>query len=88
MLVFFLHLPKSHSVNERLYFVKFSARVRSSPIKSLYLFIMKNFFNITRLQNALLATLKSIFNMDKQAMSMVTIKVEKQKSPFHFLDKK
>lgn len=48
---------------------------------------MKEFLNIAQLQNSILTALKSIFNMDTQAMSVVRIKVEKQKSPFDHLQK-
>lgn len=49
---------------------------------------MKEFLNIVQLQNAVLTALKSIFNMENQAMSAVWIKAENKKSPFDHLKRK
>jgi hypothetical protein len=49
---------------------------------------MKETLDITQLQNTVLNILKSIFNMENQAMSTILIKVEKRKSPFDHLQKK
>lgn len=49
--------------------------------------MMKEFLNISQLQKTIATALKAIFNMDKQAMSVVRIKVEKQKGPFDHLKK-
>lgn len=51
---------------------------------------MKENFNIAALLASGLTALKSIFNMEQQAMSVVRIKVQKPplKSPNHYLQKK
>lgn len=51
---------------------------------------MRENFNITALLTSALTALKAIFNMEKQSMSMVTVKVQKQplKSPHHYLHRK
>jgi hypothetical protein len=51
---------------------------------------MKETNNIEKLLTTVLAALKSIFNMEQQAMSVVCIKVQNQsiKSPHHYLHKK
>lgn len=51
---------------------------------------MKETTNIVRVISTALTALKSIFNTDKQAMSLVCIKVQNQqiKSPHHYLHRK
>lgn len=51
---------------------------------------MKGKINIATLQNFVFTTLKAIFNMEKQAISVVCVQVQANnpKSPYHFVRKK
>lgn len=49
---------------------------------------MKEILNIAQLKTQVVTVLKTIFNMENQAMSAAWIKVQKPKSPFDHLRRK